>query len=53
MSLLSIFSSALLQQLLIAEGAEGSGGEGIIAGNNVCSTASLLATLCFNPTLFI
>lgn len=49
MSLLSAFS-APLQQLVIAEGADRSGGEGIIAGNNVCSKSGLLATLSFNQT---
>lgn len=47
---LSTFSSALLRQLLVVEAADRRGGEGITAGNNACSTPSLLATLCFNQT---
>lgn len=50
MSPLSIFPSVLLWQRVIAEGADRSGAEGIIAGNNGCSKSSLLATLCFNQT---
>lgn len=49
MSLLGT-SSALLQQLVVAEGGDRSGGEGIIAGNNIHSKSGLPARLCLNQT---